>query len=325
MAGPITLKASSYPATAATLQGVRELSSAEMRDHIAFVITNKFAGDHDGTGTAELDTITGSLTSGYTEVGTFTNRERNEAVGTHPAGGATTSTTYRIQQKNTVVSESGVVRPLRFNGKNIEEMADGEIDTELLDEVIAAMVFEDANTVGQYQIKTSSPTGGTWAVRDTITETQVDGTDVAYNLYQKTAPTTAAATNINRLVKSDGNGGSAEMTDAEMETLVSSFRNRIIASGIGTYLLNSGSPSASGTWAQMGSTFTDQLKTIASANYAGGYTGSYTGYYNRFFSGFLNGAYAGSYSGTYTGYYAGNTIQSSSSTQETKALFVRTA
>ena len=64
MAGPITLKASSYPATAATIQGVRELSSAEMRDHIAFVITNKFAGDHDGTGTAELDTITGSLTSG---------------------------------------------------------------------------------------------------------------------------------------------------------------------------------------------------------------------------------------------------------------------
>lgn len=324
MAGPITLKASSYPASASTIQGVRELTTAEIRDHIAYVITNKFATDTDGTGTAELQVITDALDTDYTEVGTFTNRERTEAVGTHPAGGGTTTTTYRIQQKNAVISES-VTRPLRWDDKNIDEMTDGLIDTELLDEVITAMVTEDANTVGQYHINTSTPSGGTWAVRGTITETQVDGTDVAYNLYQKTAPTTAAATNINRLLKSDGTGGQAEMTDAEMETLNTAMRNRIISTGIGTYLLNNGQPSAAGTWAQMGSTMTDQLKDVTSQNYSGPYTGSYTGYYNRFFSGFLNGAYAGSYSGTYTGTYAGNTVQSSSSTQETKQLFVRTA
>ena len=149
--------------------------------------------------------------------------------------------------------------------------------------------------------------------------------DVSYYLYQKTAPTTDAGTDSNILLKKGDEGQPNEMTTANLQTLVPAFRNRIIAGGVGKYLLQTGSPSATGTWVQMGSTMTDQLKDIASANYAGDYTGSYTGYYDRFFSGFLNGAYAGSYSGTYTGYYAGNTVQSSSSTQETKQLFIRTA
>jgi hypothetical protein len=127
------------------------------------------------------------------------------------------------------------------------------------------------------------------------------------------------------LLQVDADGNIDEMTEADVETLVPAFRNRIIASGVGTYLLQTGSPTATGSWTQMGGTMTDQLKTIVSENYSGEYAGSYTGYYDRFFSGFLNGAYAGTYSGTYYGEYAGDTIQSSSSTQETKQLFVRTA
>jgi hypothetical protein len=97
-----------------------------------------------------------------------------------------------------------------------------------------------------------------------------------------------------------------------------------MSGGVGKYLLQTGAPSAAGTWVQMGATMTDQLKDVASVNYSGDYTGSYSGSYARFFAGFLNANYTGSYSGTYTGYYAGNTIQSSSSTQETKQLFIRT-
>ncbi len=325
MAGPITLRAGAYPAVADGLEGFVELTEAEIKNQVAGEITLKFATDTDGSGTAELNVVTGG-SAGSDEIGTFTNRERQEAVGVHPAGGATTDTVYRFNQPSASVSESGQINPLRWTDDSIEQCTDTELDTEILDHCIEAMVEEDANTVGQYKIDTSSPSGGTWTSRYTITETQVDGTDVNYYLWQKTAPTTDAGTNEHILLKVDSDTGSVtEMTEANLHTLVPAFRNRIMATGIGTYLLRSSTPTETGTWVQMGGTMTDQLKDITSANYAGDYTGSYTGYYDRFFGGFLNGAYAGTYSGTYTGYYAGNTVQSTSSTQETKQLFVRTA
>ena len=131
------------------------------------------------------------------------------------------------------------------------------------------------------------------------------------------------------------------MPIGDIQALTQRFANRILSTGIGTYRLTSGTPTDTGSWTQVGSTMTDQLKSITNVSYTGAYqgaytgnyTGSYTGYYNRFFAGYLNGAYAGSYSGTYTGYYTGYysgayvgaTVQTSSSTQETKALFIRTA
>ena len=90
------------------------------------------------------------------------------------------------------------------------------------------------------------------------------------------------------------------MTAANIQTLLPAFRNRIMAGGVGKYLLQTGAPSAAGTWVQMGATMTDQLKDVASVNYSGDYTGSYSGSYSRFFAGFLNANYTGSYSGTYT-------------------------
>ena len=324
MAGPITLKAGSYPAAADGLQGFRELTTTEIRNQIAGVITQKFATDTDGSGTAELNVVTGG-SAGSDEIGTFSDRARTESVGTHPAAGTITTTVFRFNQPSASVSESGTIRPLRWTDTSADEMTDGEIDSDILDEVITAMVTEDTHTVGQYKVDTSTPAGGTWTARYTIPDTQTDGTTVNYYLWQKTAPTTDAGSDSNMPIQVDADGNIDEMTEADLETLVPAFRNRIIASGVGTYLLQTGSPTATGTWAQMGGTMTDQLKTIVSENYAGAYTGSYVGYYDRQFAGFLEGSYAGTYSGTYYGEYAGNTVQSASSTQETKQLFVRTA
>ena len=58
MAGPVTLKAGSYPAPVGGLQGLRELSATEIKDQVAGVITAKFAADTDGSGTAELNVVT---------------------------------------------------------------------------------------------------------------------------------------------------------------------------------------------------------------------------------------------------------------------------
>jgi len=324
MAGPITLEAGSYPVAADGLQGFRELTATQIREQIAGVITQKFATDTDGSGTAELNVVTGG-SAGSDEIGTFSDRARTESVGTHPAAGTLTTTTFRFNQPVASVSESGQIRPLRWTNTSVDEMTDGEIDSDILDEVIQAMATESANTVGQYKIDTSTPSGGTWTARYTIPDTQTDGTTVDYYLWQKTAPTTDAGSDTNMLLQTDVDGNIDEMADADVETLVPAFRNRIIASGVGTYLLQTGSPTATGTWAQMGGTMTDQVKDIVSENYSGEYAGSYVGYYDRIFNGFLEGAYAGTYSGTYYGEYAGNTIQTSSSTQETKQLFIRTA
>ena len=339
MAGPLTLKSSSAPATAANLEGLRELTSSELRDYVSYAITSHFATT--AVGSNFLIVTTGSLASSWASIGTFSNRERNEAVGTHPAGGAITTTVHTFGQKDDGAPVGTINRPIRWDGNDTIESTDAQINTEVLDEAIAAMVTEDANAVGQYKIGTSSPSGGTWTARYTITETQVDGTDVAYKLWQKTGVTTTPATNTNSLIKAAANGQFTEMTIGEMQTLGVMFVNRIRNAGIGTYALTSGTPSATGSWTQVGSTMTDQLKSITNVSYtgayqgtyAGNYAGSYTGYYNRFFAGYLNGAYAGSYSGTYTGYYTGYysgnyvgaTVQTSSSTQETKALFIRTA
>ena len=324
MAGPITLEAGSYPVAADGLQGFRELTTTEIRNQIAGVITLKFATDTDGSGTAELNVVQGG-SAGSDEIGTFTDRRRTESVGTHPAAGTTTEVVHRFNQPSATASESGQINPLQWTNTSFDEMTDSEIDSDILDEVITAMATEDTHTVGQYKLDTSTPSGGTWTARYTIADQQTDGTTVNYYLWQKTAPTTDAGSSSNMPLQVDADGNIDEMTEADVETLVPAFRNRIMASGVGTYLLQTGSPSATGTWVQMGGTMTDQLKNIVSENYAGAYAGSYTGYYSRFFSGFLNGEYAGTYSGTYYGEYAGNTIQTSSSTQETKQLFIRTA
>ena len=339
MAGPLTLKSSSAPATAANLEGLRELTSSELRDYVSYAISSQFAGG--SIASALLTVTTGSLSGSFDSIGTFSNRERTQAVGTHPASGAVTTTTHTFGQNNTIPAGGAINRPIRWDGNDTIESTDAQINTEVLDEAIAAMVGEDANTVGQYKIGTSSPSGGTWTARFTIAETQIDGTDVSYKLWLKTGVTTTPATNTNALIKSAANGQFSEMTIGNIQALTQRFANRILSSGIGTYRLTTGVPTDTGSWTQVGSTMTDQLKTITNVNYVGtysgaytgNYSGSYTGSYQRFFAGYLNGAYDGSYSGTYTGYftgyydgtYAGATVQSASSTQETKALFIRTA
>lgn len=323
MAGPLTLKASSYPATAATMEGLRELSTAEIRDYIAYAITSDFVSVH-GSNTAQLTVTTSSLGAGFTSIGTFTDRVRDDSVGTHPTTASTSTTQYNAGQYTTAGTEDHSLRPLRWNGTDVVEMTDTEIDEELMDEVITAMVLEDDSVVGQYKIGTTVPSGGTWTSRGSFVDTQTDGTTVTYNLYQKTGATTAPSTSRDGPCCFDGDSVRA-MTETEIKVFKETFANRIIDSGVGTYLLQTGTPTETGTWTQMGSTMTDQLKDTATYAYAGDYTGSYTGYYDRYYGGFLNGAYAGSYSGTYTGYYDGLTIISTGSTQETKQLFIRTA
>lgn len=205
-------------------------------------------------------------------------------------------------------------------------------------------------------VQNTNADSGTWTSRATISDTQVDGTTVTKTLWQKTGPRglLSATGNGSRLPIKFSGEDVQEVTTTELKTLVGRLRNRILSNNIGRYALDSAAP-GTGTWQQMGETLTDQKKDTATyayagtytGSYSGNYTGTYTGYYSGdytgtytlFYSGSVggyfdgtytgtyegtyDGTYTGSYSGNYTGYYDGVTIISTSSTQESKKLFVR--
>ena len=311
---PLRIKASSTPPSSANFQGLQEMSDAEINQYLSYVITNKFADDTDGTGTAELNVDTANALTG-TSIGNWTNTIRNDAIGTHPTAGATTNTTYYFKQVTAAASESITNRPVGYDSA-IKEYADAALDTDLLDKVIEDMVTSTGYTVGQYTLAASAPAGGTWTSRATITDSNQGGSTNIY-LWQKTAPTTAANADLTSL-KLDGTNVKM-MSAAEIEQMVPNFRNRVIDSGIGTYKLQATAP-VSGTWVQMGDTLTDTRQEVASENYAGTYTGAFSGnYVGNYAGGYVgaktySGAYAGDYAGNYVGAYVGAKTYSGSYT-----------
>jgi len=355
MAGPIKIKAQSET-LANGVQGVQELTEAEIKNYTANILTTKFAS---ATDVGSLRVGTSGAPANFTSIGTFTNREMNNAVGTHPVDPSDfSSTVYTFSQGTATFLDGKTARPVRYNGTDLEQSTNAQIDEEVIDPCIKAMVDQDANTCGQYYLSGSAPAGGTWTSRGTITDTQVDGTDVTKTLWQKTAATTVPSTTTNRTlvqtISSDLN--LAEFEDYQIQQLEGMFRNRIAANNIGKYVVDTAAP-GTGTWQQMGETMTDQLKDTATYAYAGTYTGSFTGFYTASYSNIFSGSYsgtyrpsfngflgpsytgsytgvyngsflgswAGSYSANYVGYYNGVTVISTSSTQESKKLFVRIA
>ena len=304
---PLRIKASSTPISSGNFQGLQEMSDAEINQYLSYVITNKFASDTNGTGTAELNVDTANALTG-TSIGNWTNTIRNDAIGTHPTAGATTNTTYYFKQVTAAASESITNRPVGYDSA-IKEYTDAALDTDVLDKVIEDMVTGTGYTVGQYSLAATAPAGGTWTSRATITDSNQGGSTNLY-LWQKTAPTTAANADLASL-KLDGTNVKM-MSAAEIEQMVPNFRNRIIDSGIGTYKLQASAP-GTGTWVQMGDTLTDTRQQVASQNYAGTYTGAFSGNYVGNYVGSYVGAktYSGSYTGSFSGNYAGNYVGTS--------------
>jgi hypothetical protein len=357
MAGPVRIKHHGTDITSDRIQGLQEFTDAEIKVRTAEILTTEFAGT---TGVGSLRVDTSGAPANFTSVGTFSDTVRDDSVGTHPTDGATTTVnTYTFSQGTATATDSKDARPIRSTGDELEESTDSEIDTEIIDLCIKAMVDQTANACGQYYLSATAPSGGTWTNRGNIVDTQVDGTSTTKTLWQKTTVTTTPNDNQYRtVVKKTDDNSFQEFTEANVQSLVGRFRNRIAANNIGKYELSTAAPTGGGTWQQMGETLTDQVKDTATYAYAGAYTGSYTGSYEGTYSGTYDGSYSGtyypsysgfqgatgytgsytgsytgaytgsydgSYSGTYTGYYDGLTIISTSSSVESKKLFVRIA
>lgn len=307
---PLRIKASAYPVSSSNIQGLQEMTDTEIEQYYSAILTKDFADNTDGTGTGEIN-INGSGTT----IGTATDTKRDDAVGTHPTDGASsTVTTYTAKQVETVLSESITNRPLGYVSSGtvgMHEFDDTELDSDIVDKIVDDLVAQGDYTIGQYKLSTSTPSGGTWTARYTLADTEVDGDTTNHYIWQKTAATTSANSNYKPLKVTGGGAGVQEMTVAEMEQISNHMRNHIISSGKGKYVLQASAP-GSGTWVDQG-TFTDTRKEVASENYSGNYTGAYVGNYTGNYTGAKNYAgtytgtsgYAGTYTGTYTPNYAG--------------------
>ncbi len=297
---PLRIKASAYPVSSSNLQGLQEMTDAEIEQYYSAILTKDFADNTDGSGTAEININGGSGTS----IGTATDTKRDDAVGTHPTDGATTNVNvYTFKQVNSTASESITNRPLGYESSGtvgIHEFTDTELDTDILDKVLGDLVAQGNYVTGQYSLSTSAPSGGTWTSRYTLVDTQVDETEATKYIWQKTTATTAAVSDYKPL-KLDGTSVK-EMSVAEMEQIVPNMRNRITDSTVGTYALQAAAP-GSGTWVQQGESFTDTRQEVGSQSYGGSYSGNYTGNYTgaKTYSGNYSGSYTGNYTGNYTG------------------------
>jgi hypothetical protein len=289
---PLKIKASATPITSSNFQGLQTMSDTEVKNYIANKITVGFAAAaNNGSNTADLNVDTANALSG-TAIGSFVDTDRNEATGTHPATGAITTTTYYAKQITATDNGTITNRPIGYDTA-IRQLTDAQINSDILDKAITAMVTESDYTAGQYRLAGSAPSGGTWTARYTITDV-ANGGNTTYYIWQKTAATSSPDADLRPLKTYSGNNVK-QMSDAEIQEMIPYFRNRIISTGVGTYKLQASTPSG-GTWVQMGSG-SDTREQVASQNYTGAYGGTRS--YSTTYGG--NRTYSTSYANTFAG------------------------
>jgi hypothetical protein len=269
-------------------------------DYTTYQILNTFAASDTGVGTFSVNPAS---TTGLTSVGTFTDTYYDVgAPGTHPVGTTVTSTTYTFYQDLQSAAES-LTRPVEYNS-GLKEQIDANLNADAITVATANLV---ANGQGSYALTPSSPVGGTWVAKSTITNfTYTANSNVTY-LWRKTAPATVPSALRPLKINATSPISTKEMSDAEIQTLTARFRNQIVSTGIGKYAVQTSAPVSGGTWVTQGAAFSDTRNTISAigytGSYSGGYTGSYSGTYQTTFTGSYTGSFTGSYSGAYTGSY----------------------
>jgi hypothetical protein len=299
----LRIKSSATPVSSANLQGLQAMTTDEIKNYVANILTVSFGANADGTGTGEINITTNDSGTG-TSIGTFVDTDLQDAIGTHPSAGAFDTVTFTAKQVTAAAAESITNKVVKYSSGTIKEMTDAELKTELFDYALTAMTAESAYTAGQYKLQATAPSGGTWVSRYTLTDIANGGNTLTY-LWQKTAATSSPDTSLKPL-KLINTKDVKEMSSAEILQMLPNFRNRIIESGVGTYKIQATTPVATGTWVQLGNSATDTREQVTPANYAGGYSGNFTGNYA---GGYVGPApYSGTYTGNFTGNYTGNYV-----------------
>jgi hypothetical protein len=257
-------------------------------------------------------TYTGTITIGTSNpIGTFTDTYYNQAVGTNQDTGITTgSTVYTLSQVMTATLGAASDPPMyvgldtSVSGQTIlqENLTTRE---QLADEILSRMVAGTGGT-NSYYLGTSAPAdGATWVSLGSLLDTKTAGTITItdYKLWERT---TSGATLTSKNPMKITSDPLQSFSDAEVEAIIKTIEQRIIATGIGTYELATSAP-GTGTWTNAG-TITDNIETLDSTTYlgpqtfqGGPYTLSYLGANSFFdlFAGFDGPVYETSYNFAY--------------------------
>lgn len=300
-------KSSATPVSSANWEGLQQMSDNEIKNFIAQTLTVSFGANSDGTGTGEINITTNNSGSG-TVIGTFVDTDRTEATGTHPATGDIDTVTFTAKQVTAAATENITNRTLKYDD-DIREMTDAQIDTEILDFAISAMVTESTFTAGQYRLQPTAPSGGTHVVRFTLTDIANGGNTETF-LWQKVAATTLSDSNLKPLKLFDTKDVK-EMSSSEILQMLPNFRNRIIETGIGTYKIQSSAPEDGGTYVQMGEEFEDTREQVVPQNYVGNFTNNFTNNFTgnfvgpRTYTGTYTGNFTNNFTGTFTAFFGG--------------------
>lgn len=301
MANPIKLRSDN---------DLQEMTNAEM-DYAVHRVLLSFASS------STLSINPGS-TSGLTNIGNFVDTIRDDAVGTHPTSGSTSSTTYTFYQNRQTQSEASMLRPIGLSTSDLGQQSDTDLNTTIISRALSQMINDG---IGKYQLRASAPSGGTWTNRGTITNSVRGASNSTFTLWQKTNAT--APTTI-RPMRLDGTN-LREMSNADIETLVARLRNRINDTGIGRYAFQASAPS-SGTWVAAGNSFQDTRRQVQSVNYTGTYSDNYAGTRTAFWQGSTGQTYTDTFAGFRSKTYAGNTIMNATeNVGNAKTLWIRTA
>lgn len=218
-------------------------------------------------------TYTGSITVGTSNpIGTFADTALVDA-----AGGTNTTVvtnTYTLSQVSTATLGASSDPPMHV-GLDVSNPTTTVLQEnlttkeQLADEIISRMVSGTGGT-NAYYLATSAPAdGATWVSRGTLLDTITNNTVTVtnYKLWQRT---TSGAIITNRDPVKLSSGNIQSFTTAEINALIKTIEERIIATGIGTYVLQASAP-VTGTWANAG-TVVDTREDVSGTSYEGAAT-----------------------------------------------------
>lgn len=264
--------------------GVLKYISATEFNNLAEIVLTKLATDNTVGGIATSDP------GSYTNIGAITDTRRGGAVGSADVTTVTQSTTTLYQNRKSADVGAITANPVEWTGTEIKELTATQ-KANLADAIIDYMVTN--NGPGTYQIATSTPAGGTWTSVATLTDYGASGNVIGTTyLWRKT---TNGSYTSPAILKTNS-GGLKYLSTSEVDALVALVKDRIIATGIGQYAIQSSAP-ATGTWEAKG-TVSNYLNDTEELNF--------TGYSEVNFTGTVSGVGYGSYSigwsGTTPGY-----------------------